>query len=408
VGAVLVLLGSWFVWLVVQLSRDLSGPPPYGSDEPSSGWIAVWLGDLDGDRVFDLALKTAFEQARGGAYRWGVTRVLSGATGKELKVLQGTGALAQLHEEIGPAGDIDGDGRPEIWWTDGYGDLLVGAPGEERWKLELRVDLLAEAVPLGDVDGDHCTDLLVSAFPVQPEGLTAVSAVSGRTGTLLWTVTGADMGAPLYTSFGGHIARLDDVDGDRIADAAVVDEQERVLVVSGADGELLRTLPQRVDHTGALESLGDLDGDGSPELLVYQGWPDLLDGEWQGKLVQVVSAADGEVLASHPAGEFVWSAFSPGDVDGDGDLDLAWLADGAIEVVSALDGRSLRRVENGGIQPGRGDWDADGCADLLVVHNVHLEVGEEAPPDLWRKGRVEVISGRDGSVLCVYDEGVLP
>ena len=59
-------------------------------------------------------------------------------------------------------------------------------------------------------------------------------------------------------------------------------------------------------------------------------------------------------------------------------------------------------------QPGRGDWDADGCADLLVVHNVHLELGEEAPPDLWRKGRVEVISGKDGSILRVYDESVLP
>jgi hypothetical protein len=406
VGAVLVLMGSWFVWRVVQMSGDLSRP--YGSDGPSSGWIAVWLGDLDGDRAFDLALKTAFEEAHDGPYEWGVTRVLSGATGKELKVLHGTGAFARLHEEIGPAGDIDGDGLPEIWWSEGRGELLVGEVGEDRPLHRLRVGLCAEAEPLGDLDGDRCTDLLVRAYLGQPEKGRTVAAISGRTGDVLWTLGTFEEGRPPGIDCGGHMTRLDDVNGDRITDVAMIDVQERLLLVSGADGEVLRALPHRIDGSGSLEALGDLDGDGLPELLVHRGWPDLVDDDWQPNPVQIVSAADGEVLASHPAAEFVWSAFSPGDVDGDGRLDVAWCADGSIHVVSALDGRSLLDVEEGYTLPGRGDWNADGCADLLVIHNVHLELGEEAPDDLWRQGRVEVISGKDGSVLRVYDEGVLP
>jgi hypothetical protein len=286
--------------------------------------------------------------------------------------------------------------------------LLVGKVGEDRPLHRLKVGLCGEAEPLGDVDGDRCTDLLVRAYLGQPEKGRTVAAISGRTGEVLWTLGAFEEGRPPGIDCGGHVTRLDDVNGDRVTDVAMVDVQERLLLLSGADGEVLRALPQRIDGSGSLETLGDLDGDGLPELLVYRGWPDLVDDEWQGNPVQVVSAASGEVLASHPGGEFVWSVFSPGDVDGDGHLDVAWCTDGVVEVVSALDGGSLLRVEEGYALPGRGDWNADGCADLLVVRNVYLDDHEEAPPDLWRKGRVEVISGRDGSVLRVFDEEVLP
>jgi hypothetical protein len=259
------------------------------------------------------------------------------------------------------------------------------------------------------VDGDRCTDLLVGRFPAELPGRYAASAVSGRTGETLWTVDFPYTDASfLDVGPRNQVERAGDCDGDGVEDAAVVDDEERLVVVGGASGEALRALPLRVTRMGRFESLGDLDGDGRAELLCYQGRLPRIDTDRLGPPVQVISSIDGEVLASFPTGEIVvWNVFSPGDVDGDGHLDVAWQSGLTVEVVSALDGRKLHRIQDASAFPGRGDWNADGCADLLVTRNLYLDL-DEPRRDLWRKGRVEVISGRDGSVLRVYDEGVLP
>jgi hypothetical protein len=58
--------------------------------------------------------------------------------------------------------------------------------------------------------------------------------------------------------------------------------------------------------------------------------------------------------------------------------------------------------------PGLADYNADGCGDLLVTRSIHFGEHERGPEDLWRKGRVEIVSGKDGSILRTFDEAVLP
>jgi len=72
------------------------------------------------------------------------------------------------------------------------------------------------------------------------------------------------------------------------------------------------------------------------------------------------------------------------------------------------DGQVLRSLDDVRCVPGSADHDGDGCADLLVTRNVRLEVGARAPRDLWRKGRIEIVSGKDGSILRSWDESILP
>ena len=45
--------------------------------------------------------------------------------------------------------------------------------------------------------------------------------------------------------------------------------------------------------------------------------------------------------------------------------------------------------------PATGLVPRDGHADLLVTRNIRFKPNEDAPADLWRKGRVEIISGKE-------------
>jgi hypothetical protein len=202
---------------------------------------------------------------------------------------------------------------------------------------------------------------------------------------------------------------MPDMDGDGTDDIALADCTEQVCIVSGRTGELLRNLPIYVGENGALEVVGDLDGNGTLDLFLYKGWAVMKDWPADGpstRAIEIVSVDDGRVLASPAESPHAGGVHSPGDVDGDGVPDIAF-SGRTLRILSGMDGRLLRELagEAGG---GRGDWNGDGCADLLVVHNLEFWDPKEVPPNLWRKGRVEIVSGKDGTVLKTYDESVLP
>jgi len=231
--------------------------------------------------------------------------------------------------------------------------------------------------------------------------------VSGSTGEALWTLRVPAGDPPPFAPVGSRICRLGDIDRDGDLEIATVNEQMQVLLVDGPSGMTLGALPLIVDpFCGAIDSLGDLDGDGLPELLHYEGWGSRERIEKGDPPVQVVSASTGQVMLSLAVGLFL-CVFSPGDVDGDGFADAAWQSED-LDVVSAKDGRVLHKIADVEATRGRGDWNGDGCADLLVTRNTRLGLREKVPADLWRQGRVLIVSGKDGSILKVFDEGVLP
>jgi hypothetical protein len=409
-GLSVLLLGSLFMFIAWNVWNDFTGPP-YGSDGPHSGWTAVWIDDVDGDAVPDIALKTRFEPP--SQQGWGAVRLLSGASGRQLRVLHGLNINEQLHDQIGSAGDLDGDGRGEIWWKSDSQNLHFGTGPQGSDAKSLPVNPSDAAVAtLGDVDGDDQIDYLVSGFPKSDLGVDTISVVSSSTWMALWTLSRPELKKMSWPPFAWNASDAGDVNTDGIADAAIVDENGRVLLVDGRSGSVLRELESRVGWTlRGLSALGDVDGHAGPELAVHVQWSSLEPlSELEGApdQIRVLSSADGALLKTIRVPVLVGSVFSPGDVNGDGLLDVAWLGDRKLEVIRVLDEKVLHSIQGAWSIPGRGDYDNDGCDDLLATRNIHLDEGDKAPEDLWRKGRVEIVSGKDGSILRTFDEAVLP
>ena len=311
----------------------------------SFGSVLASLGDVTGDGIPDLAV---------GYRDTGRVVVFSGADGRRLRTLwsprshpsSGFGsALASL-------GDVNDDGIP---------DLAVG-------------------VPLQDLAGEDGCD----------SG--QVEVLSGADGRHLRTLRAPSPQS--YAYFGSALARLGDVNDDGIADLAVgvlYQDDGQVEVFSGADGRHLRTLRASRPQAGAsfgwaLARLGDVTGDGIPDLAV--GCPDQDDGQ-----VEVFSGADGRHLrtlrASRPqAGGVLWLGsgppwgchrrWHPGPGRGRALQDLAGkdcCDHGQVEVLSGADGRHLHTLRAprpqafaffGSALARLGDVNDDGIADLAV------------------------------------------
>ena len=234
--------------------------------------------------------------------------------------------------------------------------------------------------------------------------------------------------------FGQEIAAIGDVDGDGITDFAVGASNEmgnvgRVHLYSGADGAGIRSI---VSPTGEadffgyfVDGAGDLDGDGTPDLLVSD--VSAVDGFANAGRVYVVSGASGEIVrtytspAPEAAGNFGFNAASPGDLDGDGTPDVVigtgdedvtidgttYVDRGWIYAFSGDDGSVLWRATTPTPEErtylGRvvvaGDVTGDGVADLLA--SAVLADDSEGV----ESGLAYVFDGTDGSLVYTFESG---
>lgn len=383
---VLCVLGAVVIaWMLGRLEESSR----YGSDSPHSGWSARWVGDVDADGTPDFLLSTPFAPGDAGP------RVVSGATGTDLGA---RGAHRVIWEGRACPGDLDGDGSPESWWDDGDGIHLLSSRTSGLGRT-FACDLSQLSDVLDDLDGDGVLDLLIGGYPARGRGTDRVSAVSARTGAAIWTVERAADKTPSDTPFAWVGCVVGDIDGDGIGDAAVQDQRERVEFLSGRNGTTVGHAESRCDWvTGSLSPLGDIDGDGRPEVLVHGGFD---------APTEVVSCADGRVVRALVLPRFAWDVCSPGDVDGDGRRDVTWSSgeDGAC--ASALDGSILGRWPGVRLMPGGADLDRDGHIDLLAARNVRVEGNAEEPDYLWRLGRIEIISGKSLTVTRTFDADTL-
>lgn len=314
-----------------EVALTLAGAAPttnYGS-------AVALLPDVDGDGTPDLAVGAPNEAPAG------VVRVLSGRDGAVLRTLAGATPGAQFGASLAIAPDLDGGGLR---------DLVIGAPGTTfshanqgtayaytledgaRWMqlfgsgANARMGLAVANV--GDVDGDGIDDLAAGEPGGDSLGYVdngRVVLVSGATLQLL----GVAQGIESHEQLGFAVSAFGDVDGDGYDDwlagapfhSAFGNQGGRVLVVHGGDHGAWWSMfgGHQGAHFGmALQSLGDMDGDGVPECVV--GAPDhAASGSNQGRVAWFEGlAAQPHEEALGAQGERLGRALAAADVDGDG------------------------------------------------------------------------------------------
>jgi hypothetical protein len=238
--------------------RTLSSLPKeaYRTLHTSARRRATWdaRGDVNGDGVPDLVVG----RWRDGSERRGVAVVISGADASTLWRMEGDEPLDGLGYSVAFVGDVDGDG---------HDDVALGAP--QAKEEEQIIDHAAIASEnLGGGEGNvvnlhggeslRLWDWLNSGLDARTKRPGYVSVRSGADGSELVRFTGH--------GFGCRVVAADDYDGDTRPELLVTyapESRRPVLMLSLTRGKEFTS----IEHLGGpLGPLGDVDGDGAPEL----------------------------------------------------------------------------------------------------------------------------------------------
>jgi hypothetical protein len=336
--------------------------------------------DFDGDGVEDFAVgaphRTGWEFESETCQSSGVGSVMicSGKSGKVLARFDGAKSGDSFGWAVAPAGDVDADSIVDlVVGAPGSGDVYVLSGKSGKRVLHLPSDPAVRSrgdcvSGIGDLNCDGHADLAIGSPYENVTG--CVILVSGKDGSVIHRLEPLELGilnrglpSELRydrTRFGIALAFVPGVAGDDLlvvgADGAHA--SGRVVVYTLKDRKRIRVLEGTEwafsKFGSGVDVLGDVDGDGNPELLIANPDDDLGEPMTHGQApgsVAVFSGTTGERLYSMHGDKHLdrlgYAVASCGDLNSDGVPDfvaeahVGWGQAPYFRAYSGVDGKLL-------------------------------------------------------------------